>query len=300
MGRKSKNRRKREEEEEVFFCFYCDRDFKTEKVLIEHQRSKHFKCEICFKRLVMAKGLMKHMTNIHKQTLNEVPNAMDGRKSLEFKIYGMSGIPDKYLVARGLAPSGKRQCVPAPPLPGYQPQPYMYNGGYPPYAPQQMYPPQMMYPPQQQMGYPPPPGMMMRPPAPYGVRPPQPWMNQPPPPQQQQPTSVLPPPTVTLPTTTAVTSSGTSEDKTVRPAPPQQQILPASDTVTTEEKHTTEAPPATKKKSKVVFVYKDKDLSMEERRAMSSKYVSPIKQDTIKSKLNALDSALQERLELLK
>ena len=230
----------------------------------------------------------------------------------------MSGVPDKFLVARGLQPTGKRQCVPAPPLPGYQPQPYMYNGGYPPYPPQQMYPPQMMYPPQQQMGYPPPPppSMMMRPPQPYGVRPhSQPWMNQPPPPpQQQQPTSAPPtvitppmgstPPTSVVTSPTAAVGSGISEDKTVRPAPLQQQVqIPAvssSDTATTEEKNTTDAPPATKKKSKVVFVYKDKDLSMEERRAMSSKYVSPIKQDSTKSKLNALDSALQARLDFLK
>lgn len=51
------------------WCFYCDRDFDDEKVLIQHQRAKHFKCSRCSRRLGSAPGMGIHMLQVHKENL---------------------------------------------------------------------------------------------------------------------------------------------------------------------------------------------------------------------------------------
>jgi len=51
------------------WCFYCDRDFDDEKVLIQHQRAKHFKCPHCPRRLGSATGMAAHMIQVHKENL---------------------------------------------------------------------------------------------------------------------------------------------------------------------------------------------------------------------------------------
>ena len=38
------------------WCYYCERDFEDLKILIDHQRHKHFKCERCGRRLNTAGG----------------------------------------------------------------------------------------------------------------------------------------------------------------------------------------------------------------------------------------------------
>jgi len=312
MGRKSKNRRKRDEAEEQIFCFYCDREFKSEKILIEHQRTKHFKCEVCFKRLVMAKGLLKHMNNIHKQTITKVPNALPGRESLEFKVYGMVGIPPKVLAEHGIVPAVKRQCVVpgqqqqggAPPLPP-GPSPYGY-GAYPPppmMPYQQQWPgQQMMYPPPQQMIYPPPPQMMYPPPSGMMIG------HYPPPPQggsnmnnnNQVPVSaptISPALSPTPPVIEEVKDEG-KKDETVTVRPPQQQSQQQVASTKTEEEEKKK-----QKKKGLHYVYIDSELSMEERRALSQKYKSPMKkkkEDDDRNKLSALDDALQARLGFLK
>lgn len=40
MGRRKRAAKK------VIFCYYCDRTFNDEASLIEHQKSKHFRCEL--------------------------------------------------------------------------------------------------------------------------------------------------------------------------------------------------------------------------------------------------------------
>ena len=67
MGRKKKQ--KIEEEVEPPFCFYCDRVFDHEEVLIQHQKAKHFKCVICNKKLTTAGGLVIHCSQVHKETI---------------------------------------------------------------------------------------------------------------------------------------------------------------------------------------------------------------------------------------
>eukprot|EP00918_Siedleckia_nematoides_P092333 GHVU01202782.1.p1 GENE.GHVU01202782.1~~GHVU01202782.1.p1 ORF type:complete len:251 (+),score=47.45 GHVU01202782.1:169-921(+) len=75
------------------FCYYCNREFDDEKVLIQHQKAKHFKCQECSRKLDTATGLVVHMLQVHKETVNKVPNAIPGRDSPELIIHGMKGVP---------------------------------------------------------------------------------------------------------------------------------------------------------------------------------------------------------------
>ncbi len=38
------------------FCYYCDRVFDDEAMLVQHQRAKHFKCPDCPKKLNTAQA----------------------------------------------------------------------------------------------------------------------------------------------------------------------------------------------------------------------------------------------------
>ncbi|KAI8799802.1 hypothetical protein BJ742DRAFT_844379 [Cladochytrium replicatum] len=81
------------------WCWYCDREFADEKVLIDHQRAKHFKCHICNKKLSTASGMHVHISQVHKETITKVPNAIGGRETLEIEIFGMEGVPEADLQA---------------------------------------------------------------------------------------------------------------------------------------------------------------------------------------------------------
>ncbi|KAH9860859.1 hypothetical protein IAQ61_010593 [Plenodomus lingam] len=75
------------------WCYYCERDFDDLKILISHQKAKHFKCDRCGRRLNTAGGLSVHMTQVHKENLTHVENANPGRQGLEIEIFGMEGVP---------------------------------------------------------------------------------------------------------------------------------------------------------------------------------------------------------------
>ncbi|KAJ4351811.1 uncharacterized protein N0V89_007155 [Didymosphaeria variabile] len=79
------------------WCFYCERDFDDLKILISHQKAKHFKCEKCGRRLNTAGGLNVHMTQVHKEQLNQVENAIAGRGGLDIEIFGMEGVPPEII-----------------------------------------------------------------------------------------------------------------------------------------------------------------------------------------------------------
>ena len=79
MGKK-RTARPVEEKPEII-CFYCERVFDDEKVLILHQKAKHFKCDFCQKKLSTAGGLVVHIVQVHKETIKEIPNAKPGRES---------------------------------------------------------------------------------------------------------------------------------------------------------------------------------------------------------------------------
>ena len=49
---------------------YCERDFEDEKVLIQHQKAKHFKCPHCNKKLNTAGGMVVHVAQVHKETID--------------------------------------------------------------------------------------------------------------------------------------------------------------------------------------------------------------------------------------
>lgn len=75
-------------------CFrYCNREFDDEKILIQHQKAKHFKCHICHKKLYTGPGLAIHCMQVHKETIDKVPNGLPNRNSVDIEIYGMEGIP---------------------------------------------------------------------------------------------------------------------------------------------------------------------------------------------------------------
>ncbi|GJQ11234.1 hypothetical protein GpartN1_g3025.t1 [Galdieria partita] len=113
------------------FCWYCDRDFQEEKILASHQKEKHFKCQWCNKRLMSVKGLVVHAQQVHKEEVTRVPNAVEGRDSIEYDVFGMEGIPQSYWEEQ--ARKRSKQGGPLPPslLNGLVSGPY----GYVPHMP---------------------------------------------------------------------------------------------------------------------------------------------------------------------
>jgi hypothetical protein len=53
------------------WCWYCDREFIDEPTLVQHQKSKHFKCPDCNRKLNTAQGLSVHAYQVHKRTITE-------------------------------------------------------------------------------------------------------------------------------------------------------------------------------------------------------------------------------------
>ncbi|KNC84546.1 hypothetical protein SARC_03248 [Sphaeroforma arctica JP610] len=157
MGKKKKSKPQKP------WCYYCDREFDDEKVLIMHQKAKHFKCIVCSKKLNTAGGMVIHCMQVHKEQVKSVPNAKEGRTSVDLEVFGMEGIPASALqqkaVERGLAPQDgpeqKKQKLDSP-----GPNAQQSNYGMPqmqqPMNTQHMsMPPQQMYGmnPQMQQGY---------------------------------------------------------------------------------------------------------------------------------------------------
>lgn len=88
------------------FCFYCDRTFEEEAVLVQHQRAKHFHCADCSHDALRGKcesvqGLIVHTLKAHGKSLARIPNAIEGRESIEHRVYGMEGIPSDVLREKG-------------------------------------------------------------------------------------------------------------------------------------------------------------------------------------------------------
>lgn len=274
--------RKRKKTGDKPFCYYCGRGFPDEKVLIQHQKARHFKCEKCHKKMATAHALLNHMYQVHKETLKKVENAKEGRDSVEIAIFGMSGVPKELVDARRAreAAGEKKQkkeqessddegdessseeeeaaapAPPPPPVPQYpqppqQPQfapPPGYGApfGHPPHGYNPHQPQQMMYPGMR----PPMPGQPFNPMMggmggyPQQMRPPMQGMPGMPPFPHMQPMQPPPPP----------------------PAEPRHAQVPAQpkgpvEGVESDKKGTT----------KVLFIFKDV-MSMEERRAQLPKY----------------------------
>jgi len=88
MGRKKKKASKP-------WCWYCNREFDDEKILVQHQKAKHFKCHICHKKLFTGPGLSIHCMQVHKESVDKVPNSLPNRSNIEIEIFGMDGIPQE-------------------------------------------------------------------------------------------------------------------------------------------------------------------------------------------------------------
>ncbi|CAA7061324.1 unnamed protein product [Microthlaspi erraticum] len=167
MGKKKKRAT------EKVWCYYCDREFDDEKILVQHQKAKHFKCHVCHKKLSTASGMVIHVLQVHKENVTKVPNAKEGRDSTDIEIYGMQGIPADVLASHygeeeeeSPAKVAKIE-IPSAPIGGAVPRPYGM-----------VYPPQQMPGAMRPMYYP---GAPMRPQAPPG-----PGWPMPPPPRPQQ------------------------------------------------------------------------------------------------------------------
>ncbi|EER29512.1 hypothetical protein D8B26_003934 [Coccidioides posadasii str. Silveira] len=99
MGKKKRGHPDLEELLARPWCYYCERDFDDLKILISHQKAKHFKCDRCGRRLNTAGGLSVHMSQVHKEQLSAVDNALPNRSSLDIEIFGMEGVPEDVLQA---------------------------------------------------------------------------------------------------------------------------------------------------------------------------------------------------------
>ncbi|CAK3946770.1 Zinc finger 207 [Lecanosticta acicola] len=81
------------------WCYYCTKECTDLKTLHEHQKSKHFVCQVdyCPRRLNTAGGLRVHMQQVHKKELTAVPNAIPGREGVTPEIFGMEGVPQNLI-----------------------------------------------------------------------------------------------------------------------------------------------------------------------------------------------------------
>ncbi|VDK50680.1 unnamed protein product [Anisakis simplex] len=205
MGRKKKRAIKP-------WCWYCNREFEDEKILIQHQKAKHFKCHICHKKLFTGPGLAIHCMQVHKETIDKIPAALPGKDSVEIEVYGMEGIPDDGTSDETLAKVSKPMTtasIPSPLQPPLTAFP-MLPPGMPPMMP----------------GFPPlpPPGAVVPPFMP-------PFM-----PGSHLPPRMLPPvPMMAAPTSNAVTAAtisgvpmppvvGARPSLTPKPPPPSNHI----------------------------------------------------------------------------
>ena len=69
---------------------YCNREFDDEKILIQHQKAKHFKCHICHKKLYTGPGLSIHCMQV------------SARYIITFTVFDTSTCPvvqDRWLVS---------------------------------------------------------------------------------------------------------------------------------------------------------------------------------------------------------
>lgn len=75
------------------WCYYCNRGFDNLNTLCDHQKKVHMRCELCRKMMTTIGGLKVHLSQVHKETLTEVPNHVEGRNDLVSEVFGMYGIP---------------------------------------------------------------------------------------------------------------------------------------------------------------------------------------------------------------
>ncbi|CAI5728838.1 unnamed protein product [Hyaloperonospora brassicae] len=245
------------------YCYYCDRNFDDEKVLILHQKARHFKCPTCYKKLSTISGMIIHIQQVHKESLKSIPNAKPGKESVDVEVYGMEGIPD------ATGGSTKKPRLDGPPVAmigGYAGRgvpPPMFGGGR---GPLPMPFPGGMAPPGA--------GMTMRPPpprvfAPGGVMPPSRAPGYPvygggmPP---QWPRGLVPPGSMGSPSQAALGYANQG-----RPVPGMGAAA-APLGVVVSSTNVFDGAAQKEVKNDLGLVYADENVSMEEKRALRPKY----------------------------
>ena len=74
---------------------YCNREFDDEKILIQHQKAKHFKCHICHKKLYTGPGLSIHCMQVGTSLLHEISSrvinvgAVKPLRGVQYEFYSM-------------------------------------------------------------------------------------------------------------------------------------------------------------------------------------------------------------------
>ncbi|XP_075220474.1 uncharacterized protein LOC142323953 isoform X2 [Lycorma delicatula] len=305
MGRKKKKLSKP-------WCWYCNREFEDEKILIQHQKAKHFKCHICHKKLYTGPGLSIHCMQVHKEAIDKVPNSMSTRSNIEIEIYGMEGIPPEDLKEHERQRQGKhggnRAQSPSsgedePPTKKKAPEGLL--GSAPPgMAPGSMMP-QGMMPPHPPYGHPPMghpmmgpmgpmgppfmgPGMPMMGPGPMGPGAPGgPMPNAPPMGQQpsQQPNKPLFPSAAAIATSTTTPTPVGADFKPITstaPIGPVKPTFPAYSGAASTASSSTSTPGTNSDTPKVTLIntvgasskiiHPQEDISLEELRARLPKY----------------------------
>ena len=124
-----------------------------EKILLQHQKAKHFKCHVCHKKLYTGPGLQIHCMQVHKENIEKVPNSIKGRDNITLEICGMENVPREDLIEHekqklsnasngtldseeeenGSDPENSSSSMPLPPLP--PPPPSISHPPLPPLPP---------------------------------------------------------------------------------------------------------------------------------------------------------------------
>uniref|UniRef100_A0A1B6C7Q2 BED-type domain-containing protein n=1 Tax=Clastoptera arizonana TaxID=38151 RepID=A0A1B6C7Q2_9HEMI len=303
MGRKKKKLSKP-------WCWYCNREFEDEKILIQHQKAKHFKCHICHKKLYTGPGLSIHCMQVHKEAIDKVPNSLSTRSNIEIEIYGMEGIPPEDLKEHERQKQGKHGGRPQSPSSGEDEPPTKKNkpegllGTAPPGMPGGMMPQGMMPPHMGQFG--PPMGHhMMGPMGPMGppfMGPGMPMMGPggppmgpggpglPPPPNSQQNKPLFPSAAAMQATTSSASSPvGTDFKPTISQASigPVKPTFPAysnnsssttvstSTSTSTSSSDTQKVPLINTVGASSKIIHPQEDISLEEIRSRLPKYAPP-------------------------
>eukprot|EP01060_Flectonema_neradi_P005184 TRINITY_DN13436_c0_g1_i2.p1 TRINITY_DN13436_c0_g1~~TRINITY_DN13436_c0_g1_i2.p1 ORF type:complete len:385 (+),score=97.11 TRINITY_DN13436_c0_g1_i2:59-1156(+) len=196
MPKKKKSAEERDKDIKPW-CYYCEKKFGDESMLIQHQKEKHFRCPRCDRRLNNAIGLRNHYIKQHTLEIKKVPGAMEHRSTFEFEVFGMEGVPNELLSPEERKHYGREKkgaaAIAPPMMPMFGMPPFGMPPGMPPFGMPPMGMPPMGMPPMY-----PPMGMPPMPPMPMPGMPPYPPMGMPPMPPggmppMQIPQSSLPP-----------------------------------------------------------------------------------------------------------